>query len=267
MPGYTPLFSDIVSSSIWNEDSDICKVWITMMALADKDGNVYGSISGFAPLCRLSVEKCEKAINKLKSPDKYSRTADEEGRRIREIRGGWHLINHAYYRKRAQSRAEYYREWRRQKKEKESNKEKENIHTHTHTQTGATRRNTSATLLNESIFEIEDCKNACFRNGIPESNAQSYFDQYASQGWKKGNGQLITNLQSHMAKRWNKARQCWDFDEGKKETGKTKLFPIQGKVCGKKGCGLPAVYKSTGEFDHYYCAEHMPDKVKEKYYA
>jgi hypothetical protein len=47
--------------------------------------------------------------------------------------------------------------------------------------------------------------------------------------------------------------------------GKTRLFPIHGKVCGKKGCGLPAVYKSAGEFDHYYCAEHMPDKVKEKY--
>lgn len=47
---------------------------------------------------------------------------------------------------------------------------------------------------------------------------------------------------------------------------KTKLFPIAGKVCGKEGCKLPAVYKDTsGSYDSFSCGEHMPTKVKETY--
>ncbi len=47
---------------------------------------------------------------------------------------------------------------------------------------------------------------------------------------------------------------------------KTKLFPIPGKTCSKQGCPLPAVYKNTsGNYDSYACAGHMPEKVKEQY--
>lgn len=47
---------------------------------------------------------------------------------------------------------------------------------------------------------------------------------------------------------------------------KTKLFPITGKTCSRDKCPLPAVYKDTkSNYDHYYCVEHMPEKVKELY--
>lgn len=50
------------------------------------------------------------------------------------------------------------------------------------------------------------------------------------------------------------------------QTGKIKLYPIAGKNCSSSSCGLPAVYKSTGgDYDNFYCSNHMPDKVKEKY--
>ncbi len=60
----------------------------------------------------------------------------------------------------------------------------------------------------------------------------------------------------------------WARKEAKaKAVGKkTKLYPIPGKICEKKGCGLPAVYKDTsGNYDHYWCSKHMPEKVKELY--
>ena len=82
-------------------------------------------------------------------------------------------------------------------------------------------------LENEDVYEdvyvysISNVKDACILNGIPESNAQSYFDQYNSQGWKKANNQPITNLQSHIAKRWLKSKQCWDFDEKKHQQQET----------------------------------------------
>lgn len=44
---------------------------------------------------------------------------------------------------------------------------------------------------------------------------------------------------------------------------KKKLIPIVGKNCCQ--CGLPAIYCKNGEYDNYYCGEHMPEKVKEKY--
>jgi len=55
------------------------------------------------------------------------------------------------------------------------------------------------------------------------------------------------------------------MDSKRQRRKKVTLFPIIGKVCGKRGCCLPAVYKSSGEYDHYWCTVHMPDNVKELY--
>jgi len=98
MPNYTKLFNSIVTSTIWTEDDKTRIVWITMLALADQNGEVHGSIPGLARLAGVTTEACENAINKFLSPDKYSRTPDSEGRRIAEIEGGWELLNHAKYR-------------------------------------------------------------------------------------------------------------------------------------------------------------------------
>jgi hypothetical protein len=95
---YTKLFSSIITSTIWSEDDRTRIVWITMLALADKNGEVQGSIPGLARLADVPVEDCEKAVAKFLSPDPYSRTKDDEGRRIEEIDGGWHLLNHGKYR-------------------------------------------------------------------------------------------------------------------------------------------------------------------------
>lgn len=44
---------------------------------------------------------------------------------------------------------------------------------------------------------------------------------------------------------------------------KKKLIPIVGKNC---HCGLPAVYRKDGEYDHFFCSEHMPERIKAKHY-
>ena len=98
---YTKLFSSIITSTIWMEDDRTRLVWITMLALADKNGEVQGSIPGLARLAGVPVEDCRAAILKFMSPDRDSRTKDDEGRRIEEIDGGWHLLNHRKYREMA----------------------------------------------------------------------------------------------------------------------------------------------------------------------
>lgn len=98
MAGYTKLSSSIVNSSIWDEPDATRIVWVTMLALADKDGIVHASIGGLAHAARVSKEATIIAIDALSAPDPESRHSAEEGRRIKRIEGGWHLVNHHIYR-------------------------------------------------------------------------------------------------------------------------------------------------------------------------
>lgn len=95
---YTKLDNSIVTSTVWREPNHVRLLWITMLALADRHGEVMASIPGLADMARISVEECHDGIRRLMAPDQWSRTKDDEGRRIREIDGGWFIINHAKYR-------------------------------------------------------------------------------------------------------------------------------------------------------------------------
>jgi hypothetical protein len=111
MTGYTKLFSSIITSTIWREPKETKVLWITMLALAGKDGHVAGSVPGLAHLAGLSIPETESALLTLSSPDPYSRTPEADGRRIIACEGGWNLVNHSKYRKmlNADERREYLR--------------------------------------------------------------------------------------------------------------------------------------------------------------
>jgi hypothetical protein len=98
VPGYTKLFSSIVGSTIWREDPATKVVWVTMLALADQDGIVEASVPGLADYARVTVEQTETALGKFLAPDPYSRSPENEGRRIEPVEGGWRLLNHPKYR-------------------------------------------------------------------------------------------------------------------------------------------------------------------------
>jgi len=95
---YTKLFNSIVTSTIWLETDRTRIVWITMLALADQNGEVQASIPGLAHVAGVPVEDCRTALAKFLGPDPDSRTRDDEGQRIEEIEGGWVLLNHGKYR-------------------------------------------------------------------------------------------------------------------------------------------------------------------------
>lgn len=98
MAGYTKLFASILHSTIWREPAHVRLVWITMLAMSDRDGVVEASVPGLADMARVSIEECQDALSSLSSPDDHSRSKDHEGRRITEIRGGWTILNYGYYR-------------------------------------------------------------------------------------------------------------------------------------------------------------------------
>jgi hypothetical protein len=124
MTGYTKLFNSIITSTIWCESPVVCKVWVTMLALADRDGLVEASLPGLAHLARLGIEEASEAIQKFLSPDPYSRSPEWDGRRIEPIDGGWRILNYIKYRlrmspedirERDRIRKQRYREQQRKK--------------------------------------------------------------------------------------------------------------------------------------------------------
>ena len=120
MAGYTKLFSSIIASTIWREDDKTRIVWITMLAMSDKNGIVEASVPGLADFSRVTVEEARAAVAKLEGPDPDSRTPDFEGRRIEKVEGGWRLLNHAKYRAKlnADDRREYLAKKQREFRER-----------------------------------------------------------------------------------------------------------------------------------------------------
>ena len=122
MTGFTKLFSSIIHSTIWREPDHVRIIWVTMLAMCDRDGRVEASVPGLSDAARVDMAQCIEALNRLLAPDPYSRTTDCEGRRIAVIDGGWEIINYALYRERAskehrrQQRAEKQQRYRDRKK-------------------------------------------------------------------------------------------------------------------------------------------------------
>ena len=112
---FTKLFSSITESTIWVEPYATRIVWVSMLAMADRKGRIWASVPGLARRAGVTLEECEVALHRFKSPDKYSRTPDNEGRRIADIDGGWQLLNYEKYRsiRDEEARREYQREWDR----------------------------------------------------------------------------------------------------------------------------------------------------------
>lgn len=97
MSGYTKLFGSILRSTVWKTPPHVRLVWITMLALADRDGIVDSSVPGLADAAGVERTQCDQALALFLAPDPDSRTPDNEGRRIEKVDGGWRVLNHGKY--------------------------------------------------------------------------------------------------------------------------------------------------------------------------
>lgn len=98
MSGYTKLFGSILDSTVWQESKECRLVWITMLAMKNRQQVVEASVPGLAKRAGVTVVECELALARLLAPDSYSRTKDHEGRRIDVVDGGWLILNGEKYR-------------------------------------------------------------------------------------------------------------------------------------------------------------------------
>lgn len=210
---FTKLFSSILDSTIWQEDKETKLVWVTMLAMCDRSGEVHASIPGLAVRAGVSIAECETALACLMSPDRYSRTKDHEGRRVKEIDQGWELLNHGKYREllSAEERREYLRRKQQEHRAKSSttvNKCQSASTPSTHTEAEAEAEadvispGGDESVLNRrksgvpSLKEVEDY----VRENAPEICAQEFYDFYESKGWMVGKNKM---------KQWKSAVATW----------------------------------------------------------
>lgn len=122
---YSKLFSDIVTSTVWGTPDTTRLVWITMLAITNRHGEVHASVPGLAHVARVTLEQCEEAIACLLSADPHSRTKDHGGRRIEPIDGGWLILNYDKYRNRMSAEDQREKSAERQRRKYARDKQRE----------------------------------------------------------------------------------------------------------------------------------------------
>lgn len=103
---WTPLWSPIVDSSLWEEDGDTVKVFMTM--IATKDSQHICNLDAYKIAKKCNFKNKDGSVNELKvldilkilaSPDTRRSVPQEyDGRRIKAIAGGWLVLNGEKYR-------------------------------------------------------------------------------------------------------------------------------------------------------------------------
>ena len=207
MAGFTKLFSEIVTSSIWSEDDKTRLVWITLLALVDNPkGEVPASIPGLANAARVSIKDCEKAVKILESPDEYSRTKEHEGRRIQPIDGGWLIINYEKHRNRESSDPRKVADRERQRRHRAQMSRDSHVMSCDVASASASVSDSSSEIGGAGGkvdgYTLEHCLEAADKLNIPASEAEAFHLHYCPVGWIDGAGRKITNL-PRMLQKWH----------------------------------------------------------------
>lgn len=184
---YAKLAQKIVYSSIWEEDGDTCKVWVTILALKDPfTGIVEQNITGIARLAKLPLEKVEEAFQKFQAPDPHSSTDEFEGRRLRRVPEGWYVLNHPRYAELgwSEDKKTYERERKAKWRQQQNDKKKAHPVAVADNQPTATARFKPPTR--------EELNLAASKLGLPSIEVDKFVDHYTSNGWRVGKNKMAS---------------------------------------------------------------------------
>lgn len=213
---YNRLFTSIVASSIWSEPLEVCKVWITLLAMQDKEGYVFASSSGLARIAALPVETVNLCLEKFLAPDKESsdllRAPEREGRRIEVIDGGWRLFNTKHYNElaNADARREQFRDSKRRTRaaKRRDSEGKQGLSTPVHksppseaysaSASEVTQEEREAPALKKKPKDLAEVQAFWIEAGL-RGDAEVFWLHYEDRGWKW--------------KSWQRAAKKWSLSE------------------------------------------------------
>ena len=159
---YVKLFQSMLTSTVWSESDSTRIVFVTMLLMADKNGEVLGSIPGIARFAGVSIDSCSAAIERLSSPDKYSSSKLADGRRIVAIDGGWELVNHAKYREMASKEDSQHSAAERKRRQRE----REEAVTHGHGDVTVSHGESRGVTENWDIADVPPASESEIHNTI-----------------------------------------------------------------------------------------------------
>jgi len=117
---YAKLFSRIAQSSLMEEKVTTRYVFMMMLALADRHGDVIGTDVAIARMMNVTADEFSQAIGPLLAPDPDSNSQAEEGRRLvsSENGRGYRIVNYVSYRemKSDEEKREYMRNYMRDRR-------------------------------------------------------------------------------------------------------------------------------------------------------
>ena len=117
MNNYTPLFGQIVDSSLWEESLAVRILFVTMLAVQDWDHVVRVPDHHLKRKANITDEELLGGLSVLSSPDtKSSIPQPFEGRRIQRVNDGWLLLNGEKYQEMMRE-SNQRAKWARQKRE------------------------------------------------------------------------------------------------------------------------------------------------------
>jgi hypothetical protein len=128
---YVKLFEDILDSTIWMEDHHVVRVFLMMLLKSDMEGYLTMPIPAIARRSRVTLSEAKDALERLQSPDEFSQSDEEEGRRVvrlSETEPIWFMVNKEKYRalRSADQKREYQKRYMREWRARKSREEKSN---------------------------------------------------------------------------------------------------------------------------------------------
>lgn len=209
--GFSKLDENFIESSLKRHGCLAVDVFTSLLSKAGADGIARVSIPFLATNTwhengeQCKVEEIDAVIKILESPDPYSRSINNEGRRIRRVDGGYEIINYLKYR--GKTHLDYFREYYHQHKDREQ-KEHEAAPV-----IPAEPKKEKAKFIPPTIEEVKEY----FRqNGYSDEGATRFFKGYseANPPWTDREGKQIRSWKT-------KAQQVWFKPENKLPPPKT----------------------------------------------
>jgi hypothetical protein len=97
MNRYTPIWDKLTDSSVWDEPYHVRILWITMLALKDRDHVVRCEAYTLRKRANITAKETEDGLKVLSSPDRKRGGQEYGGRRIVKHGEGWEVLNGQVY--------------------------------------------------------------------------------------------------------------------------------------------------------------------------
>lgn len=100
--GFFKVSRRLLDSSLWCEDADVVKVFLTLIALSQdphgpRNGTVFIARKQLAGRCFVTEERLADCIAILAKEDPQSRTTSSDGRRLEILPNGFRVLNYSLY--------------------------------------------------------------------------------------------------------------------------------------------------------------------------